>query len=390
MRSIELSSGESLAGTAGAVELVRAGTAQPALRRALELRARVKDASIVVAQAPLDLSELTPGTYMASAVLDRGGKPFARISRLVEVMAGAANKPLTPPDESPAVPPRSSASTPRDPVLGDVLERVGRYVAGYGEQASLIVAVERYEQRHPDPPLGQPSLRKLVAEFALVKTRDATGWVAFRDVISVDGKPIGDRQDRLEALFQTGVPDLAEARRIADESARFNIGPTRRNFNEPTAALFFLLPSSQARFAFTRKGNTTIDGVAAMEIGFKETASPTVIRTADGRDVAAEGTIWVVPADGTILRTRMVVRGFAGPASSSSVDVAFARDERIRLWLPARMTERHEGTMRAQSTRTLSGRPGASLSLVSAVVTTTAAYGDFKRFETSSSISIKE
>ena len=41
---------------------------------------------------------------------------------------------------------------------------------------------------------------------------------------------------------------------MADESARFNIGPTRRNFNEPTAALFFLLPASQARFAFTRKG----------------------------------------------------------------------------------------------------------------------------------------
>jgi VWFA-related protein len=387
---IELSSSESLAGTTGTVELVRAGTAQPALRRALDLRARANDASIVVAQAPLDLSELTPGTYMASAVLDRGGKPFARISRLIDVAPGAAITTLAPPAASPAAPPRSPATTPRDPALDDVLERVGRYVAGYGEQASLIIAVERYEQRHADAPLGQPSQRKLVAELAMVKTSDRTGWVAFRDVISVDGKPIGDRQDRLQALFQMGIPDLAEARRIADESARFNIGPTRRNFNEPTAALFFLLPSSQARFTFTRKGNTTIAGVTALEIAFKETASPTVIRTVDGRDVAAEGTIWVVPADGTILRTRMVVRGFAGLVSNSSVDVTFARDERLRLWLPVKMTERHEGTIRSQSPLNVPGiRPGASVS-VPAVVTTTAIYGDFKRFETSSSISIKE
>ena len=86
---IELSSSEPLAGTTGVVELTRAGTAQPALKRALELRARAKDATVVAAQASLDLSELAPGTYMASAVLARDGQPFARISRLVEVVPGA-------------------------------------------------------------------------------------------------------------------------------------------------------------------------------------------------------------------------------------------------------------------------------------------------------------
>ncbi len=85
---IELSSAEPLAGTTGVVELTRAGTAQPAVKGALELRARAKDTTVVAAQASLDLSQLVPGTYMASAVLDRGGQPFARISRLVEVVPG--------------------------------------------------------------------------------------------------------------------------------------------------------------------------------------------------------------------------------------------------------------------------------------------------------------
>ena len=87
---------------------------------------------------------------------------------------------------------------------------------------------------------------------------------------------------------------------------------------------------------------TTVNGVTAMEIDFRETGSPTVIRTSDGRDVASQGTIWVVPSDGTVLRTQLSVSGFGGPRTSSAVDVTFARDARLKLWLPAKMTERHE------------------------------------------------
>ena len=174
---IELSSAEPLLGTTGVVELTRAGTAQPAVKGTLELRTRAKDTTVVAAQASLDLSGLAPGTYLASAVLDRGGQPFARISRLVEVTPGEPTHAPAPGDVTNARPPRASANPganpARDPALEDVLQRVGRYVANYGEQASLIIAVERYEQRYQNAPAGQPSGRKLLAEFALFKTRDA-------------------------------------------------------------------------------------------------------------------------------------------------------------------------------------------------------------------------
>lgn len=379
---IEMSSSEPLAGTTGVVELTRAGTAQPALTSELELRARAKDATVVAAQAALDLSRLSPGTYMASAVLARGGQPFARVSRIVEVVTGEATSAAAPVDVPPAPPPRSTAGAARDPALEDVLQRVGRYVANYGEQASLIIAVEHYEQKYQNAPAGERPQRKLLAEFALFKTRDATGWVGFRDVIEVDGKPIPDRQDRLQALLRAGTPDVLEARRIADESARFNLGPTRRNFNEPTAALFFLLPASQARFTFNRQGMTTVNGVTAMEIDFRETGSPTVIRTSDGRDVAANGTIWVLPADGTVLRTKFNLSGFGGPRTSAAVDVTFALDARLNLWLPAKMTERHEAPA-------ILARLQNWVTVTPTVVTATATYGDFKRFETSTSISGK-
>jgi hypothetical protein len=376
---IELSSGETLAGTTGVFQLTRAGTADPALTLPLELRPREQDKSVVIAEALLDWSSLAGGTYTASAVFSRAGAPFARVSRIVEVVPGVATAsgPLA---RSVGVPSGRNASTPRDAELGDALELVGRYVSDYGQQASLIIGVERYEQRYDNAPLGQPSGRRLTSEFALVKTA-GVGWAGFRDVIELNGKPIPDRQDRLQTLFKASTPDVSEARRIADESARFNIGPTRRNFNEPTAALFFLTPATQVRFAFTRKGQTSLDGTAVWEIDFEEKTKPTLIRTTDGRDIASHGTIWVAKSDGTVVRTKMVITGFAGAGSSSTIDVLYARDARLGLWLPAKMTERHTGAIRQMST---SRR--ASSAVIEGVVTATAVYSDFKRFETAAAI----
>jgi VWFA-related protein len=361
---IELSSSEPLGGTTAIVELTPVGGSQLASRTTLHLRARERNAMVVVAEAPLDLSALAPGSYKASVVLEKSGNAFGRISRMVEVVAGAAS-------DVPAKPAVAAVrADPHDTALNPVLQQVGRYVANYGEEASLIIAVEHYRQHYDGAPLGEPAERNLVAELALVKTSDAIGWVGFRDVVAVDGKPIPDRQDRLMGLFREGTPDVARARSIANESARFNLGPTRRNFNDPTAALLFFLPGNQARFTFTPKGATSIEGVDVMEIDFREKSNPTLIRTTDGRDVASQGTIWVVPTDGTVVRTRLIVSGFAGMGSSARVEATFGRDKRLGLWLPVKMTERHEGRL-------------------GTAVTATATYGDFKRFETSTSATFK-
>jgi hypothetical protein len=264
-------------------------------------------------------------------------------------------------------------------MVNDVLQRVGRYVAEYGEQASALIGVEHYEQRLLTTMGGQPSVRKLVADLLLVKTSDVLGWSGFRDIIEVDGKPVGERQNRLRALFTSGSPDAAEARRIADEGARYNIGPTRRNFNEPTSALFFMMPVTQSRFEFTRKGETTLDGVNVLEIGFQEKTHPTLIRTSAGRDVTSEGSIWVVPSDGTVVRTKLAISGFSGLGSSSTIDVTYTRDSRLGLWVPATMKERHDGNAQA------SGRGMWTLT-TQPVVVATATYQDFKRFEITTGI----
>lgn len=274
-----------------------------------------------------------------------------------------------------SVPPaRSAAAVSLDAEIDGVLQRLGRYVSEYGQQASLIVGIEHYTQHYENAPVGQPSDRQSTAEYALVKTARAAEWAGFRDVIELNGKPVPDRRDRLRQVFGAGTPDVSEARHIADESARFNIGPTRRNFNEPISALFFMLPARQPRFAFTRKGGAKLGGIDAWQIDFEEKSRPTIIRTSEGRDAPSRGTLWIVAADGTVVRTKLLLSGFAGVESRCSIDVAYRRDPRLGLWLPERMSEQYAAKVQDNP---LGGRTATT-----AIVTATATYSNFKRFET--------
>ena len=242
------------------------------------------------------------------------------------------------------------------------MERVGGYVERYGGEASLLVGVEHYTQsvsvqrvtgvlrgRSNVPTITSVSQvpgqkRQLVSEFALVPNASASGgWLGYRDVMEVDGRAVADRHDRLLALFQSEAPDLEAARRITDESARYNIGPVRRNFNVPTATLFFFHPGNLSRFTFRRKGTERIEGIDAVAVEFRETRMPTLIMNATGDDVPASGTLWVNPADGAVVRTRIELDGFHGKGSHAEIVVWYQKDAAVGMWVPSRMEEKYSG-----------------------------------------------
>ena len=235
--------------------------------------------------------------------------------------AVAPPAPAPPPAPPPAPAPVAPPATPADRELDDVVQKMSAYVASYGAEASVIVGVEKYTQRvtveeRPVRP------RMLVSEFAIVKAAGRVGWSGFRDVVEVDGKPVSDRRDRLISLLTGPAGGEAELRRIADESARYNVGPVIRNFNVPTTALFFFHPELVGRFAFRRTGSKKIDGVETLALEFREARRPTLVMKPDGSDVPCEGTVWVNPADGTIVRTRLRLRNFANLSFMSGGDPA--------------------------------------------------------------------
>ena len=92
----------------------------------------------------------------------------------------------------------------------------------------------------------------------MVRLQGAAGWVTFRDVLTVDKRTVGDREERLLKLLQSPEPNaLTQARKIAQESARFNLGRITRTMNVPDIALEYLQPrhgaaSGLKRCAMTR------------------------------------------------------------------------------------------------------------------------------------------
>jgi VWFA-related protein len=385
----------------GRLQLVPAGSARAALSIALSIRPAASEGLPATLQARAPLAAVPSGRYTASAAVTLGGQPLARIDRVIEITGPA---PVTIPTEVVAVPANDAAraapppppvtvTAPATPSAGspdDIMRRVGAYVQQYGGQASLLVAVEHYSQSMNGQPAGLPGApvgmrgmagnapvdpvdfaiptglkRSLVSEFALVANASASGgWLGFRDVIEVDGKAVGTRSSRLQALFQSDSPNLAVARRIADESARYNIGSVKRNFNVPTTTLFFFHAGNLPRFTFRRTGRGRIEGVDTVVIDFSEQRTPTLTMTASGRDVPGSGTLWVNPVDGAVVRTRLEFRGFDDAGSRAVIDVAYRRDPKLGMWVPSRMTERYVG---GTGDRT----------------TTVATYQDFKRFQTS-------
>lgn len=256
------------------------------------------------------------------------------------------------------------------PSLKDVVRRMGAYVQAYGEKASLVVGVERYTQHVKGSERTTARDRLTVADFAIVKAQGFGGWVGFRDVVEADGERFADHTDRLLAVLSDVSGSLDEAKRLSDESARFNIGPIARNFNVPTAALFFFRLESLERFKFKKKS----DGQGVWEIAFEETARPTLVRTPEGRSVPAAGSVWVNPVDGTVLRTQLRMTGFGGGpgafarrTGSAQVDVSYARVPSIGMWLPDTMTESYEVLSGTSQERT----------------TAEAHYSDYRVFQTS-------
>lgn len=223
----------------------------------------------------------------------------------------------------------------------DVMRRVEDYVASYGEKASIVVCTERYIQEATRSAGDRPDARTLTSDFAIVKADTIRGWLGFRDVLAVDGKTVADREDRLARVLMASEGRYDEAQRLSDESARYNIGAVERNFNVPTAALFFFVPDNHDRFKFSARRGVAEDG--SREIAFSERPGSALIHTPDWRPIPTSGTIRVLPQNGVVVRTLLNVDSKQGALRGiGRIDVRYARVDQLGMWLPASMDESFE------------------------------------------------
>jgi hypothetical protein len=223
----------------------------------------------------------------------------------------------------------------RAATLPEVLESAGRYVAALEESFLLLRAKEHCVQtqwvgggyeRH------RYLSKTLDSDVLWVPGGDPLSWAFYRDVQSVDGKQVRDREERLARLFAGGVSSAARegAGRIVEESSRFNLGSRKRNTTAPTLAIVLLHPRYQARCHFDLKKTSKVAGRLAQQVEFKETERPTLFHnTVDGRDQPTRGTFWIAGDDGTVLKSEMFV-----PTALLSFEVTYGRDPTSGLFVP--------------------------------------------------------
>jgi len=324
----------------------------------------------------LPLKDLAPGTYVLKiqAKQDR-----ADASRTITYTVPSTGAP--------------AASAERSPELMAALDAAAGYLETYETRISAIGAEETYEQgvtspgsMVTSPPLGRggvpitapsaTSTRKTRANIMTISL-GARGWVSFRDVFELDGHPVRDHVERLSAILQNVNQDsLEQARKIADESARYNLDPlgTRldRTINVPMTALHFLRADNQSRSVFTLGKPERVDGVLCTTLQFTEQSRPRLIRTSD--DAPAQGTFWIDMANGgRIVKTelRMESAMVGGQSVRARTDVSYGRIAKLDLWLPVVMNETYD------------------LAATRQTVTGHATYADFKEFKVTTSSDIK-
>jgi hypothetical protein len=245
--------------------------------------------------------------------------------------------------------------------LDQLVSRTAAYLVEYEQSLASVVAEERYDQlvQYYAGTYGGARVtasanqwqrrRRLVSDFLLVKVPGMPGWQPFRDVLEVDGQAVRDRESRLMDLLVNAAPHaIDQAARIAEESARYNIGNVSRTINVPTLPLVFLGQLNRPRFDLSLEGDRTIEDIETRGLAFKERQHPTLIRTTGDNDLDAAGVLWVEPVTGRVIQS--VIRTDDGTLQSE-ITVTYRPDARLGIWVPARMkeiyksaSERVEGT----------------------------------------------
>jgi hypothetical protein len=252
------------------------------------------------------------------------------------------------------------AQSPADTELDQLLARATWYSIDFVNKLSQVVAEERYVQdstmalatvplpviggRGGSPlnsaPRGSSKHRELRADFLIVKSSHEM-WAPFRDVFEVDRIPVRDREERLAKLFLSNKVDSTDenARAIAEESARYNLGAVQRTINNPVFALLFLQPDVRPRFKFTPGKADRKAGDDVIVVDYAEEARPTVIDGGAGRDMPAFGRFWIQSSTGRVVKVEVRVEV---KDVKANLTTTFRLDERLGIDVPAEFKEEYD------------------------------------------------
>lgn len=222
-----------------------------------------------------------------------------------------------------------------------VVEAAAAYVSDYQRVLTAVLADEEYQQQIvSQTPRDDATarVRRLRSEVFFMFAPASDDWMAMRDVLSVNDKPVVDRPNLREALRT--LPPVEVAKTFKAYNSRYNLGRVSRNFNEPTLSLLLLGDRYRSQVTFVRKRvQKSSDGVW-VTIGFSEAAGPdTLIQDSSRNPAVSTGEFVVEAGTGRIRQARMVTTIGAVTADLTTV---YAPDRRLGIWVPVSFAENYQ------------------------------------------------
>jgi hypothetical protein len=250
-----------------------------------------------------------------------------------------------------------------DTSLKALVAAASKYVARYQQDFAFLIADESYSQTRTDAG-GHVQDRLMKSEFFVTYLPADGEWVAVRDVMEVDGEPVAIRED-LRKLLAKGGEIRGVIGQIIARNARYNIGSTTRNFNEPTLPLLLVGEKRVNAVKFGRRGVGQDGATVLATLAFEERGRPTLVR-GPGGSMPARGEFVLEAGTGVVRKTSFELDQ-KDVKVRLTTDYAF--DKKLGLWLPRVFTERYE-----------------SIGPIAEVVQCEATYSNYRRFDVTARI----
>jgi hypothetical protein len=245
---------------------------------------------------------------------------------------------------------RAEATQQTTDELPTILDRAAQYVAQYEEkELGNLLVNEVYNQKatfFADGVVVQDrKQRRIESDFLIFQA--GTRRIGVRRVNRVDGKEVKSK----EAPFEDMKVDSLEAfarivEALREESTRYDIGEVLRRNNVPTFALKVVRKEEASRFAFTRNGTEKISGVQTWKVKFREERGPTLMSGLLSGPLFSQGTLWIEPNTGRILKTEFLIENKDPKEKGSGRSVvAYEENKQLGILVPAQMVERYESSL---------------------------------------------
>lgn len=253
-----------------------------------------------------------------------------------------------------------------------IAARIHAYLSTYEPELSALVADERFEQevrrttvRGSMTSLGSlvshPERRVLQSEIGFLRLPGDLGWLAQRQVVTVDGKAAGAAAGQLPALYARGGNDLLQhAARIAADNATHNLG-NPRSINVPTLPLELLDARHAAAFTVTAGRPSQRDGRMVQRVTFVERPPGRLVAYTERQFLLSRVEAVVVEATGAVLEAEVTLTAPQRRIPPHRLTVEFTALPGSPLLVPTRLIERF---------------------VASGTGTGVATYGNYRRFAT--------